>query len=89
MSEIINAPPIEEIKKFLEFLYVFVDNPEDLDINIDEGETSIIITIKTPHKKDTGRIIGKDGATVKAIRTLTINFVNAKYRKKVSLFIID
>lgn len=89
MSEIPENETILEIKKFLSFLYSFVDNPEDLNINITEGESSIIVVINTPHKLDTGRIIGKTGTTIKAIRTITINFVNAKFKKKIAISVVD
>lgn len=79
----------QAIKNFLSFLYTFVDNPDDLDINVAEGENSIVVTIRTPHKLDTGRIIGRTGTTIKAIRTITINFANAKFRKKIAIFVVD
>jgi predicted RNA-binding protein YlqC (UPF0109 family) len=47
-----------------------VDNPDDVVIESAEEEDGLVITIQT-HPDDVGKIIGRNGRTIKSIRTLT------------------
>jgi len=46
-----------------------VDNSDDVVIESEEGEDGLIITITT-HPDEVGKVIGRNGRTIKSIRTL-------------------
>lgn len=48
---------------------VLVDKPEAVQINEIEGEQTSVIELRVA-KEDLGKIIGKEGRTAKAIRTI-------------------
>jgi len=48
-----------------------VDKPEDVHVDSTEHEGKLVITVKV-HDSDLGRVIGKDGQTIRAIRTLAL-----------------
>ncbi len=64
-----------------------VDNPETVNVMETEGERTIIVEIKVD-SNDLGKVIGKQGRTAKAIRTL-ISSVAAKTGKRAVLEIIE
>jgi len=65
---------------------VLVDNPDAVQINEIEGEQTSVIELKVA-KEDLGKIIGKEGRTAKAIRTI-LGAASSKLRKRVVLEII-
>jgi uncharacterized protein len=55
---------------FLEFVIKgLVDHPEDVKVTRIVDQMGVLLTL-TVHKEDMGKIIGRDGATAKAVRTL-------------------
>lgn len=57
-------------QQFLEFVIKgLVDHPEDVKVTRIVDQMGVLLTL-TVHKEDMGKIIGRDGATAKAIRTL-------------------
>jgi len=46
-----------------------VDNPSDIVIETEELEDGPVVTITT-HPDDVGKVIGRNGRTIKSIRTL-------------------
>ncbi|WP_457568405.1 KH domain-containing protein [Desulfurobacterium sp.] len=64
-----------------------VDNPEAVSVVETEGERTVIVELKVD-SKDLGKVIGKQGRTAKAIRTL-ISSVAAKSGKRAVLEIIE
>lgn len=46
-----------------------VDNPEEVTVNVIEGEKSTILELKVA-TEDIGKVIGKQGRIAKAIRTI-------------------
>ncbi|WP_456395724.1 KH domain-containing protein [Desulfurobacterium sp.] len=64
-----------------------VDNPDAVNVVETEGERTVIIELKVD-PKDLGKVIGKQGRTAKAIRTL-ISSVSAKSGKRAVLEIIE
>ncbi len=64
-----------------------VDNPDQVRITEISAEHALVIELKTA-KEDVGKIIGKKGRNVQAIRTI-LNAASAKLRKRVILEIID
>jgi len=64
-----------------------VDKPEEVVVTEIEGQQIYLIELKVA-KEDIGKIIGKQGRTVQAIRTI-LGAVSAKMRKRSSLEIIE
>ncbi len=58
-------------KDFLEFIIkALVDNPDKVEVNRVVDEMGVLLNVKID-PKDMGRIIGRAGATIRAIRSLT------------------
>lgn len=64
-----------------------VDNPEEVEVSELEGHQSTIYELKVA-KSDIGKIIGKRGGTVSAIRTI-LNGASGKVRKRITLEILE
>ena len=64
-----------------------VDNPEKVEVNEVAGEKATIIEIKVA-EGDRGKIIGKEGRIIKAIRTI-VNSASAKLDKRASVEIVE
>ena len=74
-------------KEFLLYIIkALVDEPEQVDINLVEGEKSTIFELKVA-PSDIGKVIGKNGRIAKAIRTI-LNAAIAKSGKRISLDIL-
>ena len=72
---------IESIAKSL------VDAPNEVQITEIDGEKTIIFELRC-NAKDVGKIIGKSGKTVGAMRTI-INSMAAKQGRKAMLEVVD
>lgn len=76
------------IKELIEYIAVaLVDNPEDVRVNEVEGGQTTVLELSVA-KNDLGKIIGKQGRTAQAIRTI-LNAISAKIKKRVVLEIIE
>jgi predicted RNA-binding protein YlqC (UPF0109 family) len=64
-----------------------VDNPEQVEVREAEGEQGAVLELSVSHD-DLGKIIGKQGRTARAIRTL-LGAVSAKTKKRVVLEILE
>jgi len=64
-----------------------VEHPDQVQVSEIAGENASIIELKTA-KEDIGKVIGKRGRNVQAMRTI-LNAASAKLRKRVVLEIID
>jgi predicted RNA-binding protein YlqC (UPF0109 family) len=64
-----------------------VDNPSEV-VAAEETEEDTLVIKLTVAKEDMGRIIGKEGRTAKAIRTI-LNAVSTKDSKKAMLKIVE
>ena len=72
---------VESIAKAL------VDDPTQVNATEETEEDTLVISL-TVAKEDMGRIIGKEGRTAKAIRTI-LNAVSTKSNKKAILKIVE
>jgi len=63
-----------------------VDNPEEVKVKEVKGEQNIILELSTA-KEDIGKVIGKQGRTIKALRTL-LNAASVKTGHRVTLEVI-
>ena len=58
------------MKELVEYVArALVDHPEDVRVRVVEGERVKVLELKV-HPDDMGQVIGKQGRTAKAIRTL-------------------
>jgi len=74
-------------KEFLMYIIkALVDEPDEVEINVVEGEKSTIFELKVA-PSDTGKVIGKNGRIAKAIRTI-LNAAIAKSGKRITLDIL-
>ncbi len=72
---------IEKIAKAL------VDHPGDVKVNEVEGEKSSVIELSVA-KEDLGKVIGKEGRTAMALRTILIA-ASTKLKKRAVLEILE
>ena len=76
------------MKEFIEYIVKnLVDNPDKVQINEIGGTHTLIIELSVD-KADTGKIIGKKGKTINAIRTLLMA-VASRNGVRVNLEIIE
>ena len=76
------------MKDFVEFIARhLVDHPDELTLEQEEKDNSIIVRIKVG-ETDVGKIIGKNGRTAQSLRTL-LSAVAAKGGKRAILEIAD
>ncbi len=79
---------MEELKKLIEYIVkALVDNPEKVEVKEIAGDKSIIYELKVG-EGDLGKVIGKEGRTVNAIRTV-ITAAAMKQGKRTILEIIE
>lgn len=76
------------MKELVEHLArALVSNPDAVQVNEIEGETASVLELKVA-RDDLGRVIGKEGRTAKAIRTI-LNAVASRAARKVVLEIVE
>ena len=76
------------MKEFIEYIVKnLVDNPVQVQINEVGGTHTLIIELKV-EKSDIGKIIGKKGKTINAIRTLLMS-VASRNGLRVNLEILE
>ncbi|PIR83747.1 RNA-binding protein [Candidatus Kaiserbacteria bacterium CG10_big_fil_rev_8_21_14_0_10_51_14] len=75
---------MERDQQFLEYVIkALVDNPDDVKITRTVDEMGVLLTLVV-HKDDMGKVIGRSGATAKAIRTV-LRVVGMKNDARVNL----
>lgn len=75
---------MERDQEFLEFVVkALVDNPNDVKITRTVDEMGVLLTMSV-NKDDMGKVIGRSGATAKAIRTV-LRVVGMKNDARVNL----
>ncbi|MGE4552576.1 MAG: KH domain-containing protein [Desulfovibrionaceae bacterium] len=76
------------LKDLIEFIArALVDNPDAVEVTEIEGEQTSVIELKVA-KEDLGKVIGKQGRTARAMRTL-LGAVSTKARKRAVLEILE
>lgn len=77
-----------ELKELIEYLAKsLVDLPDQVEVNEILGEQTTVIELKVA-KEDLGKVIGKQGRTARAVRTI-LNAASTKLRKRSVLEIIE
>jgi predicted RNA-binding protein YlqC (UPF0109 family) len=78
----------EELRELIEYLAkALVDYPDQVHVKQIEGEQTTVIELKVA-KDDLGKVIGKQGRTARAIRTI-LNGASTKLKKRTVLEIIE
>jgi len=76
------------MKELIEYIAkVLVDKPEEVSVTELEGQQTSVIELKVA-KEDLGKIIGKQGRTAQAIRTI-LNAASKKMHKRFVLELIE
>ncbi len=79
---------MSELKELVEFIArKLVDKPDEVKVNEVNAERTTVIELRVA-KEDLGKIIGKEGKTAKAIRTI-LSAASAKLNKRVFLEIVE
>jgi hypothetical protein len=76
------------MKELLEYLAkALVDNPDDVEIEVIEGERSVILQLRV-NPEDIGKVIGKQGRIAQALRTV-VKAAATKQGKNAIVEILD
>ncbi len=79
---------LSELAKMIEYMAkMLVDFPEQVNVNEIAGENTTVLELKVA-KEDLGKIIGKQGRTARAVRTV-LNGASTKLRKRTVLEIVE
>ena len=79
---------MSQLREFVEFIAKsIVDSPEEVQVTEVAGEKTTVIELRVA-SEDLGKIIGKQGRTAKAIRSI-LNATAAKMRKRAVLEILE
>jgi len=76
------------MKELIEYIVkALVDHPDDVTVTQIDGEKAVIFELRC-NEDDIGRVIGKNGRTIKAIRTL-LGTAAAKANVRAMLEIVE
>ena len=76
------------MKAFIEYVVkALVDHPEQVDVTEVDGERVVVFEVRL-NPTDVGKVIGKSGRTITAIRTL-LTSAAAKHGKRAMLEIVE
>jgi uncharacterized protein len=76
------------MKELIEYIArALVDNPDQVVVSEVEGNQTSVLELKVS-KEDLGKVIGKQGRTARAMRTI-LSAASAKVRKRTVLEIIE
>ncbi len=76
------------LKELIEFLArSLVDNPDEVQVAEIAGEQTVVLELRVA-KEDLGKVIGKQGRTVKAMRAI-LSAASSKLRKRADLEILE
>jgi uncharacterized protein len=76
------------LKELIDYMArALVDNPEQVHVSEVEGEQTSVIELRVA-KEDLGKVIGKQGRTARAMRTI-LSAASTKIRKRAVLEIIE
>jgi predicted RNA-binding protein YlqC (UPF0109 family) len=79
---------MSELKDLIEYVSKsLVDIPEKVEVNEIVGEQTTVVELKVD-KTDLGKVIGKQGRTARALRTI-LNAASTKLKKRSVLEIIE
>jgi predicted RNA-binding protein YlqC (UPF0109 family) len=85
IREVIAMMAMKELIKYI--AQALVDNPDRVEVTEVEGEQTSVIELKVA-KEDLGKVIGKQGRTARAMRTI-LSAASTKINKRAVLEIIE
>lgn len=75
------------MKDFIAYLIKnLVDQPDAVDIQLVEGQQGTVVEIRVS-PDDVGKVVGKQGRTIKSLRTLAMT-VGARFGRRIRLEIV-
>jgi predicted RNA-binding protein YlqC (UPF0109 family) len=80
-----NSASMRELVAFI--AKTLVDRPDEVDVREVEGDQGSVIELKVA-EEDLGKVIGKQGRTARALRTI-LTAASSKLRKRSALEIIE
>jgi predicted RNA-binding protein YlqC (UPF0109 family) len=76
------------LKELIEFVAkALVDHPDQVEVSEIAGEQTVVLELRVA-KEDLGKVIGKQGRTVKAMRAI-LSAASSKMRKRADLEILE
>lgn len=76
------------MQEFIAYLIKnLVDTPDVVDVSVYDGDQSTIVEVKVADS-DVAKIVGRQGRTIKALRTVAMT-VGARFGRKVKLELIQ
>ena len=76
------------MKEFVEYIIKnLVDAPNDVDVRCTDDENGVVVEVRVG-SSDVGKVVGRKGVTVKALRTI-VTTACARLGRRVHLEIID
>lgn len=76
------------MKEFIEYIIKnLVDTPQEVDVRCTEKENEILVEVRVG-SSDIGKVVGRGGATIKALRTIAM-MVCARLGCRVRLELLD
>lgn len=79
---------VKDLEHFVDYVVrALVDAPENVSVETVEGERGTTIQVSCA-KEDIGKIIGKNGKTISAIRAL-VNGAGKRFEKDLSVEVLD
>ena len=80
--------PSDSLKELIEYLAkALVDHPDQVEVAEIAGEQTVVLELRVA-KEDLGKVIGKQGRTVKAMRAI-LSAASSKLRKRADLEILE
>ncbi len=79
---------MSELRELIDYISrALVDMPDEVNVNEIMGEQTTVVELKVD-KSDLGKVIGKQGRTARALRTI-LNAASTKLKKRAVLEIIE
>ena len=82
----------ELLKGYIEqTVKLFVDNPDEIFVDVDISTKNVIVQVKTS-KGDVGKVIGKKGRNIDALKVIPLAIKNTQFpddNRRVSLEILE
>ncbi len=87
-EQVTKSMEVATMKELIKYIsQALVDNPDKVEVTEIAGEQASVIELRVA-KEDLGKVIGKQGRTAKAIRTI-LSATSAKTHKRAVLEIIE
>ncbi len=84
----VGAQPSDTVRELVEFIArALVDHPEEVQVRSVEGSQATILELRV-NPEDLGKVIGRQGRTAKAVRTL-LGAAGMKVHKRFTLEILE